>query len=87
MLSFLDETGAFEEECVIRTSECNNGTFIELEPYDNPTCKHDVPDSCIVDGVNIFHDTTETFYAAGKYVGGSWECDSIKRKCFDGELN
>lgn len=87
VLSFEDETGAFEEECVVRTSECINGAWEEFEPYTFPTCKNDIPDSCLINGYELYHDTTERFYAKGSYVDGTRECDSQERECVNGELS
>jgi len=84
VLSFEDETWAWEEECVVRTSQCDDGVFIEREPFDFPSCKIEGPESCNINGYELFHDTNKVFYKYGSYVNGVWECDSQERYCDDG---
>jgi len=86
VLSFEEETGWFEEECVIRTSECVDGEWQKFDPYDYPSCKNNVPDSCFINGFELYHDTTRELYKVGSYVNGSRECDSKEIRCEDGEL-
>ena len=86
VLSFEDETGWFEEECVIRTSRCDDGTFVEKVPFQYPSCKIDIPDSCTVGSTKLYHGTTKTFYANGRYVGNQRVCDKQERTCEDGNV-
>lgn len=83
VLSFEDETWAFEDECVVRTSLCDNGTFVEKEPFDYPSCKIEVPKSCNVDWYTLLHDTTKTFYNKWRWIGNSYECDTGELYCND----
>ncbi len=85
VLSFLEETGWFEEHCEIRTSRCDDGVFVEKVPYDYPDCKIGVPESCDINGFTLYHDTEKDFYSTGKYVDGKWVCESWRRYCFDWE--
>ncbi len=87
ILSFEEQTGAWDDECVVRTSKCDNGTFIEKEPFDYPSCRIEKPESCNINGYELFHDTKKTFYKYGSYVNGKWVCDSEERYCFDGEAD
>lgn len=84
VLSFEEEAWAFEEECVVRTSLCDNGTFVEKEPFDYPSCKISVPESCNVDWYTLLHDTTKTFYDKGKYIWNTYECDTWELYCNNG---
>jgi len=71
---------------VIRTSECVDGEWQKFDPYDYPSCKNNVPDSCFINGFELYHDTTRELYKVGSYVNGSRECDSKEIRCEDGEL-
>lgn len=87
VLSFEDETWAWDDECVVRTSQCDNGVFVEKVPFDYPSCRIEKPESCEINGYELFHDTRKIFYKYGKYVNGKWVCDEQERYCFDGEAD
>ncbi len=87
VLSFEDETGAWDNECVVRTSHCDDWVFLEKEPFDYPSCKIEKPESCDINGYELFHDTRKIFYNAWRYVSGKRECDDQERYCFDGEVD
>lgn len=87
VLSFEEQTWWFEDECVVRTSLCEDGEFVELQPFPYPTCKIGVPSSCDVNGYRLYHGTTQTFYNRWSTTRWVHSCDSQDRTCTDWDVD
>lgn|GEM_PF-5604169 len=87
----------FSKEVVEYTDSCKNymeirvcslGKLYGNEEYSYSTCTEKIPNKCILDGKEIYHDNSGIFYSKVKAESGhSCQFFAIDRKCTDGALD
>ena len=77
---------AYGSQCVSQTRTCSNGTLSGSYPYS--ACTVGGTASCTLDGVNVTHGASQTFYSAKTVPFGSL-CSGISqsRTCQNGTLS
>jgi hypothetical protein len=83
---FTNPTVPYGSTCTSITRTCTDGTLSGSSSYDESSCSVGQPGSCSLDGVNVSHGSSRTFYMDETVPFGS-SCQSTTRTCTNGVLS